>query len=920
MKKIYLLLFYFLIHFPAISFAQFQVNTTVKDINIYPGSDPKGMALAGNQLMLSLANPDYGVEPHKYNIDTKSFELVKNIYPNFWESMLNNEFYEMDGKFYYFAQESSNLQLWSTDLVNNVTIKVKDFGESYSSSNDLTAKAVNSKLFIKHYNKLYVSDGSNAGTFQLATVSSSKGSIAVLGNELYFYGYNNQTGTELWKSDGTISGTKIVKDVNVGFGSISLYGEQGIYSVNGKILFYAHNTGQASGIYVTDGTASGTSLLKSGSYQQLNAVYKSQSKMVFSANSDLWVSDATTAGTRLVKSAFGNFKNYFIYKNKIYINSDSGIYVIDEDDNVDKFETPGNTALEIISSSNGENYLILKEAGITDAKIYLYNGLDLTKSNINFSGDTNFVETPDRLIFSGYTESYVDGYNVGRNTELFYYNYDGTFGTEKEFFTRGSSFPRFFTKHKDMVFFVARSGVSDQIFYLDKNNNVKQAGNLVNIKFPTDWGNYHPRLTIGEYIYFYHSNILTRSNATEMITDQITVPANESVLEVYPLSETGILIKTYNQLHGFMRLYKLNSNSTALVKLLEMPSNYYSTSSYEDFAKAGNEIYFKMLNISQSELWKTDGTSGNTVKIRDLASPYFMKNLVKKVNNKIYFVEDGSVAGQQDKLYYIDYTTGETKAVSEYGSYALENSFVINDELYFFLSNYESTTKYHLVKTSGTAVTNVAELPTVPSQTLKCGNYFYMKSAGASNSYGVLYRTDGSSDGTLSIAPQLLYTDKYTCVQNELYFMQDSEMYFTNGQPGDYQKITFKIDDVATTPNFYIIESVDDRFLISKDIPGKGYELVISEIMASPLSTARADAGRHRNNLVIYPNPTVSEARIIAGNGETIKNVQITDPAGRLVFSGQNEVINIQHLPAGVYFIKVQTNDSVYSGKIIKKN
>ena len=73
----------------------------------------------------------------------------------------------------------------------------------------------------------------------------------------------------------------------------------------------------------------------------------------------------------------------------------------------------------------------------------------------------------------------------------------------------------------------------------------------------------------------------------------------------------------------------------------------------------------------------------------------------------------------------------------------------------------------------------------------------------------------------------------------------------------------------------------------------------------------------------IYPNPTTGELRI--ENGEwKIKNIEIYDVYGRNVSQISNlksqisNLINISHLQAGIYFVKISTEAGVVTKKIVK--
>ena len=66
----------------------------------------------------------------------------------------------------------------------------------------------------------------------------------------------------------------------------------------------------------------------------------------------------------------------------------------------------------------------------------------------------------------------------------------------------------------------------------------------------------------------------------------------------------------------------------------------------------------------------------------------------------------------------------------------------------------------------------------------------------------------------------------------------------------------------------------------------------------------------------IFPNPTVGELRLQGG----VDRVEVLDAAGKSVgvyeMAGKNQdVINISHLPTGVYLVKMNTS----TGEILKK-
>ena len=922
MKKFSFLVLFIALHFSLQCFSQYSINTEIKDFNKYPGSEPKGMKAFGNEIILALKSPDVGVEPFRYNVVNKSYELIKNIDNNFWDSRERKHFFEMSGKFYFFASPSSNVQLWETDLQSNVTTKVKDFGTSLNSNTDvLTAKVVNNKLFIKLKNKIYSSDGTAAGTIELATLFNTPTTFADLNGEIYFYKSTYDTGTELWKSDGTVAGTKIVKDLNPGKGSSVYIYDEYLYTVNNKIIFLATNLGNNSnGIYSSDGTAEGTVFVKStpAGFRK-NIISEETDKIVFTNNTTLWISDGTPNGTHSLNYTVTGMKDYVQYKNKIFINADSGTYVVAENETVTKLNGPDNSTLHVVAKSDRGNYLILKELTEDDSKLHFYDGVQVKKTDVYYSGEANFIEAEDRLIFNGYTEFYKVGYDVGRNTELFYYMADGTSGLEKEFFTHSSSYPRIFERHQDKVYFIGTVGILDQIFTIDNNNVVKQISNFTNVQVPNNWTGYQPVITSGDYIYYRAGSIL-RSNGTASGTEQITLPVNERVTELYPLSDTSILVKSFNTQQGFMKIWKLNTNSSSPELLTEMPSNN-SNDQYGEFKKAGNFVYFKMENISKNELWKSDGTNEGTVKLRDLPSYYWTKILLEILDQKLFLIETVSSAEVNDKLVYVDLISDQSHFVAEESSYDTESSFVADNQLFLMSSFYNPYGNYHLNKVNSnfTGTTLVATLPAQVYKKTKCGNYMYLE-MGDNNTRAGLFRTDGTTAGTLAISPDLTYRETMGCLQNQFYFKSNNDYYFTNGMPGDRKAVEFKTGGQPFPLNyFYHFETINNRVFISFQDGTKGYELFVSEVFTAPLAAQETRVKIKDNNIVIYPNPTTNEINIKIPNGEKIVNVEFVDPVGRTVATSNQEVINIEKLSAGIYFIKVKTKAKVYSGKVIKK-
>jgi hypothetical protein len=78
------------------------------------------------------------------------------------------------------------------------------------------------------------------------------------------------------------------------------------------------------------------------------------------------------------------------------------------------------------------------------------------------------------------------------------------------------------------------------------------------------------------------------------------------------------------------------------------------------------------------------------------------------------------------------------------------------------------------------------------------------------------------------------------------------------------------------------------------------------------------------NQLKVFPNPA-NELLNINLQNSVIENCIISNALGQTVFSSANEInsnhniqLNISHLSAGVYFVKVSASDGSYNAKFIK--
>ncbi|MCH1480979.1 MAG: hypothetical protein L7T81_01925 [Candidatus Poseidoniaceae archaeon] len=203
---------------------------------------------------------------------------------------------------------------------NGTAWMVKDIRSGFTSSSPTSLTAVGNTLYFfandyTHGSELWKSDGTASGTVMVKDIrsgstGSNPGDLTAIGNTLYFRADDDTHGSELWKSDGTASGTVMVKDIN-SLTTPTIY-LHSLTAVGNTLYFQADDGTNGSELWKSDGTASGTVMVKdirSGSTGSnptlLTAVGNT---LYFRANDgsngkEMWKSDGTSSGTVMVKES-----------------------------------------------------------------------------------------------------------------------------------------------------------------------------------------------------------------------------------------------------------------------------------------------------------------------------------------------------------------------------------------------------------------------------------------------------------------------------------------------------------------------------------------------------------------------------------------------------------------------------------------
>lgn len=227
-------------------------------------------------------------------------------------------------KMFFIANDSINgTELWVTDGIENNTRLVKNispkdtstaFGNIHSLSNGKIYFSTSSNQSLKI--QLWVSDGTEVGTYSFFETSSVQFRTDVFNNQMYYYFSEG-----LWMTDGTTNGSRLIKNLrepNTELGGIL----NSFVTIPGKFFFttYASNGYR---FWVSDGTSQGTfildTLMSPIDYKIAMTDKVFMSGWSGSGNSyseGLWVSDGSITGTKLLKK-LSVIRNLTVLNNKI---------------------------------------------------------------------------------------------------------------------------------------------------------------------------------------------------------------------------------------------------------------------------------------------------------------------------------------------------------------------------------------------------------------------------------------------------------------------------------------------------------------------------------------------------------------------------------------------------------------------------
>ena len=647
--------------------------------------------------------------------------------------------------------------------------------------------------------ELWKSDGTLEGTVLVKDIfagsnSSSPAQLTNVEGVLYFVTANGA----LWKSDGTASGTVQVSTIPGGSPTIS------DLTAVGDTLFFVANGDRGRELYKSDGTTEGTALVKDISPRGNSnpaSLTEVNGTLYFVANDGLmgpalWKSDGTAASTVQVKDIHPDIADWGPPR---WLTNVDGVLFFGAHDSAepgeDLWKSDGTTAgttkvksigtplsggfLQELTNVDGRLYFVVNHHAVVNGQIAYLDWQELWTSDGSDSGTTEILE----LDVVNYPYNTVMNTLTAVGDTLFFVGQDGSAGAEL-----WKAQPTGAARVKDIR---PGSASSDPV-------------ELVNV---------------GGTLYFRAkgpSSQLWKSDGTEAGTTAVTNIGSAS-LGLYLSQATnanGTLFFVASLRHPQRTGTSLWKSDGTQAGTLPIAGTYHSDPT--EFTAVGSTKFFAANDgVSGIELWKTDGTLAGTVRVKDIrpgaadSQPRELTN----VNGVLYFSANDGTTGAE--LWRSDGTEAGTYRVKDLftgpTSGFVANLTNVDGVLYFSGDSYE--TNIELWKSDGTEAGTVLVKDINPgydgsflSQFTTLGGvlYFIAKSTSVDGRYE-LWKSDGTAGGTVRLKDVSVGTHwsnaQLVNMGGSLYFAANDgasglELWKTNGTEAG----TVRVKDIIAGP------------------------------------------------------------------------------------------------------------------------
>lgn len=497
------------------------------------------------------------------------------------------------------------------------------------------------------------------------TVTSEPKGFTGVNGTVYFHATEPTSGYELWKSDGTVTGTVMVKQINP-LGDAFNYARQDMIQIDGILYFVANDGVHGYELWRSDGTEQGTRMVKDVNPaghafppHSIPEMIRIGELIYFAATNDvdgweLWRSDGSEEGTVQIADinpVGDSFPNNF---------------------------TEMDGVLFFSAYSGGHQRELWRSDG-TEAGTALVAGFD-----------NSGIYNPDHLAVMSQT-LYFSADQMGFGVEL--WQSDGTLtGTVlvRDIVSGpGNSSPDQLTVLNETLFFTADTGLGRELW---RSDGTHEGTVIVRDIYAGFWSSDPQNLFVfGDLLVFaandgIHGWELWKSDGTGVGTSlikDIDLNGGSVSFDLFmAVLNNTLFFNAYDGINGGA-LWQSDGSEAGTTMVLGadlMPVLW------PRFITAIDGIlYFSAIDQKHSsEPWRSDGTAVGTYMIKDIntatggsgAAEYYGSHRPLPVGDKVFFAANDGYAGAE--LWVSDRTTTNTFAVTNLPSASPNSSFVNN--------------------------------------------------------------------------------------------------------------------------------------------------------------------------------------------------------------------------------------------------